>query len=69
MAKLSFKSFQKQKIKTFLETHFFSWYLTDFSKKTWNIVKRNTFHSSMLAFLENGLTLVRRCMANLPYKK
>jgi len=52
-AKLSFSTFQKNKIKTFLEIHFFSLCLIDFSKKTWNIVERNTFHPNMLSFLEN----------------
>ncbi len=27
----------------------------DFSKKTWNILERHTFHPNMLAFLENVL--------------
>jgi len=33
MGKINFQYFSQIKIKTFLEIHFFSWYLMDFSKK------------------------------------
>jgi hypothetical protein len=64
---LSFSIFQKYKIKTFLEIHFFIWYLVFFKKKLetlWNVTRPIRIYSDGTCYVPKNtkyVGLFRKC--------